>query len=331
MRLESSRRTLEKLSWTRRVNEGNESQSIMVREMEELVECLKRKGKKEIIMVPSELRCVHSSCIFPRRCYSKALQYVVQKREESVYHRIFRFAGTPGVGQTTFRYWVLRRWLLGKMKGLPEFRHLLFSVGTEKLYLLSKHDDGTVSVASPGPAGEVFSGIHSWSEDCLGVVELSQPGRGIHDMAETCPCVSLLMIVGSPGKFSRKVSCFKGRVSPTFYFPVWDEEEVSKLPIELFEGTNVDEAEKRRRYVEHGGVLRLMKFHPDTAQSQIEESMNFLYSDTIRQVVYGCVVEEADRLLKFNKDERVESFISKHVARLVVKNLNSHRMRSSRS
>ena len=43
---------------------------------------------------------------------------------------------------------------------------------------------------------------------------MSLPNQGIYKIPEeSCPCASLLLIVGSPGKFVKGVSCFKGALS----------------------------------------------------------------------------------------------------------------------
>ena len=295
--------------------------------MEELVQHLAKGGKKEIFMMPSnrELRRMHViRCIYPRKCYSEGLEYVAKMLEDRK-SEIIRFGGTPGVGKTTFRYWVLRRWLLGKMKGLPEFKHMLFSVGTEDLFLLSK-DDGAVSVTCPGPANKVFPQVHKWSKDCLGEVEMSKSKSGIDNIStQACPCVSLLLIVGSPGKFTKGGGCFKGKAPKPFYFPVWKKKEVLKLPSEIFCGTNIDDAEQISRYVEYGGVLRLMQFLPAQAKDHIDEALERLQLSTLQLVVDNVVTKESDlvhRLLKINKRGKVESFISTHVARVAMAQLD---------
>ena len=294
------------------------------RTMEEMVKCLSKPGKKEIIVFPSELS-EHITCLFPRKCYSKGLQYVAKKREENAQRKIFRFGGTPGVGKTTFRYWVLRRWLLGRMKGLPEFKHMLFSVGTEDLFLLSKDDDGAVSVTSPGTPNEVYPRLFTWSDTCLGVVEMSKPGGGIYDIPTEKCRMSLLMIVGSPGKFSKGAECFKGAVPLPFYFRVWKKREVSKLPTDLFTDAEEDEAEIRDRCVQYGGVLRLILMSYADAQGQVQEALRRLNINTIKQVVNDQTGEDSEkvhRLLKLNEDGEVESFISKHVARAAMQRLD---------
>ena len=100
--------------------------------MEKIVATLKLKNPTECAELPDELHEGHIRCIYPRKCYRDGLDYVMKKRSEDKAHKIFRFGGTPGIGKTTFRYWVLWLWVGGKNKGLRQ-KHCLFSMALRAL------------------------------------------------------------------------------------------------------------------------------------------------------------------------------------------------------
>ena len=271
----------------------------------------------------------HPSCIYPRDCYQKGLDYVIQKQGEGTEYKIFRFGGTPGIGKTTFRYWILWLWVRGETNGLRQ-KHCLFSIGTSTLVLLTR-EQGGITVREAGDPCKVYPAISPWSDDCVGVVEMSLPHQGIYKIPEeSCPCASLLMIVGSPGKFFKGVSCFKGAIASPYYFPTWDADEAAKLPVAHFTpdpSETVDEATIRRRCEEYGGVLRLMRHRSADAESQINEALKSLTLKTIDVVVErgfhcGDETDKIHRLLRLDAAGQVAGFISDRVARVAMGYLN---------
>ena len=301
--------------------------------MRELVSFLCKSKPTVCVMLPEERHAAQPSCIYPRDCYQKGLDYVIQKRGEETgrfKHKIFRFGGTPGIGKTTFRYWILWLWVRGETNGLQQ-KHCLFSIGTSKLVLLTR-EHKNITVRRAGDPCDVYPTSASWSGDCVGVVEMSTPQTGIHLIPEgECPCVSLLMIVGSPGKFFKGVSCFKAAViASPYYFPTWDANEAAKLPVEHFApdpSETVDEATIRRRCEEYGGVLRLMQGRRADAETQINEALTSLTLATIKVVVEGGFhcggeTDKIHRLLRLDAAGHVDGFISDRVARVAMVHLN---------
>ena len=298
--------------------------------MRQLVSCLHKSEPTGCVVLPEELHAAHPSCIYPRDCYQEGLDYVIQKRGENMRHKIFRFGGTPGIGKTTFRYWILWLWVRGETNGLQQ-KHCLFSIGTSRLVLLTR-EQGDITVRGAGDPCDVYPAISPWSDDCVGVVEMSLPHQGIYKIpAEMCPCASLLLIVGSPGKFVKGVSCFKGvAIASPYYFPTWDADEAAKLPVTHFAtdpSETVDEATIRRRCEEYGGVLRLMRSSSADAESQVNEALDCLNFATITVVVNsgqrGGETATVHRLLRLDAKGHVDGFISDRVARVaMVEHLN---------
>eukprot|EP00754_Rhynchopus_humris_P033700 Rhum_TRINITY_DN15478_c2_g2::Rhum_TRINITY_DN15478_c2_g2_i16::g.160525::m.160525 len=259
----------------------------------------------------------------------KGLEYVLEHEARG---KIFRFGGTPGIGKTTFRYWVLWRWVHGETQGLQQ-KHCLFSIGTDRLVLLTRGDDGKIAVKDGGDPCKVYAKHHSWSDDCVGVVEMSKPGTGIYNIPEQqCPCVSFLIVVGSPGKFYKGVPCFKqlAPVAP-YYFPAWDADEAVNLPFNHFnpdKDETVNEAVIRKRCDKYGGVLRLMQSTSIGAECQLKDAFNGLSVATIKAVVVGDSVGDdqntVHRLLLLKKNGDVLRFINATVARKAMERLELH-------
>ena len=297
---------------------------VEIRTMEKLVATLKLKNPTECAELPAELHDGHTPCIYPRKCYREGLDYVMKKRGEDKRHKIFRFGGTPGIGKTTFRYWVLWLWVRGKNKGLRQ-KHCLFSIGTEGLVLLTRGNgkDEKITVSTPGRPDEIYPRKHKWSDDCVGVVEMSKPGTGIYNIgAEQCPCVSLFIIVGSPGKFSKGAGCFKQiAIADPHYFPTWDVDEAAQLPPVLFNADNGETVDKvfiRRRCEDYGGVLRLMQSKSASAEIQLNDALKVVNEASINAVLNKTCGDETvkvDRVLRLDAQGEVVDFVSHHVAR----------------
>ena len=308
-------------------------------EMRQLVSCLHKSEPTGCVVLPEELHAAHPSCIYPRDCYQEGLDYVIQKQGEGTGRfkpKIFRFGGTPGIGKTTFRYWILWLWVRGEANGLQQ-KHCLFSIGTSRLVLLTR-ERGGITVRGAGDPCNVYRTRAPWSDDCVGVVEMSLPNQGIYNIpAEMCPCASLLMIMGTPGKFVKGVSCFKAiAIASPYYFPTWDADEAAKLPVAHFEtdpSEAVDEATIRRRCEEYGGVLRLMRSRSADAEGQVNEALKCLNFATIETVVRCCVrVDETDNvglLLRLGATGEVDGFISDRVARAAMAQLNQRACRKT--
>ena len=303
--------------------QGNVTQ-VEIGTMEKIVATLKLKNPTECAELPDELHDGRILCIYPRKCYRDGLDYVMKKRGEETgrfKHKIFRFGGTPGIGKTTFRYWILWLWVRGETNGLQQ-KHCLFSIGTSKLVLLTR-EHKNITVRGAGDPCDVYPTSAPWSGDCVGVVEMSTPQTGIHLIPEgECPCVSLLMIVGSPGKFFKGVSCFKAVViASPYYFPTWDANEAAKLPVAHFApdpSETVDEATIRRRCEEYGGVLRLMRGRSADAETQLNDALKVVNEATINAVLNKTCGDETvrvHRLLRLDAQGEVVDFVSHHVAR----------------
>ena len=292
--------------------------------MEKIVATLKLKNPTECAELPDEFHESHTPCIYPRKCYREGLDYVMKGLSEDKRNKIFRFGGTPGIGKTTFRYWVLWLWVRGKTKGLRQ-KHCLFSIGTEGLVLLTRGNDENekITVSTPGMPDQIYLHSHEWSDDCVGVVEMSKPGTGIYNIpAQRCPCVSLFIIVGSPGKFSKGVECFKQiAIADPHYFPTWDVDEAAQLPPVLFtadNGETVNEATIRRRCEDYGGVLRLMQSKSAAAKSQLNDALKVVNEATINAVLNKTCGDETvkiHRLLRLDAQGEVVDFVSHYVAR----------------
>ena len=237
--------------------------------------------------------------IFVRQSYKDLLESL-KKWMIGGYPRAI-ISGTPGIGKSTFRYYLLWAWLQGQ---LSEFKSIDFD-HDGKSYFIRRNADGFLAIFCMRQQRE-------WSfdkfESTLGLYELSEIDTG----RESAGAMKFALWVSSPGASQKNGKALLTKTNTTRgVLPVWSEKELQDASGGVLPST----AKK------YGGVPRLVWASEADADVQIQNAV-----DAIGQKFQGMDISDekrvAHRVLIVAMQSTIPNwevvgFISQHVANLV--------------
>ena len=209
--------------------------------------------------------------ILERDCYVNALKKIASDLEarSCAEEPVFKITGTPGIGKTTFRFWILLQWVKGNNEFLKYFETILFSDGDAHVYEITrKGDNFDISVA-------VYDGS---------VFNRNKKGTiGVFEMPEKLPVIDkeldgmeLLILTGSPSRFQRGCEILKDS-GYSVCLPLWTRTEIANLPVDIFELKATNDAEQQKeldyKFEQFGGVLRFLVKPFATAETLVSEAL----------------------------------------------------------
>ena len=192
--------------------------------------------------------------IAERDCYKTTLKYISEKDSnlctQSKTKRVHRVGGTPGIGKTTFRFYLLWLWVNKKDAWLKKFDVVHFSID-DWVYTI-KPEDGEFSITLAK-----YENILHAGRDRKGLGLLEAPEK-LKSLDKTLNGMESLILTGSPGRFQAGSEIYK--VSPPMTCLVlWTLAEAKFLvSCQL-----LTQQELKERFKTYGGVLRLLTCNPE--------------------------------------------------------------------
>jgi hypothetical protein len=211
-------------------------------------------------------------------------------------------SGTPGIGKSSFRYYLLWLWLENdaSMKGFDcvHFDH------DKKSYFISRPKSGKLQVYKMRDPRDWVGNI---VKNCLGLMELTKDDEG----RQSASRLKLALWTASPGAtdaYGKEL--LKMPKTGRYYLPEWNEDEVKKVF-----GPN-------SAFPLYGGIPRLLECTADKAERSISTAL-----DLLNQVFQGMRIDKDSRLahrlllLDVSRDHkkigRIKGFLSPYIAKLM--------------
>ena len=270
-----------------------------------------------------ELVWKEAKFLLQRECYVKAWTKIKEDLEEKTNTvPVYKITGTPGIGKTAFRFWILLQWVREKV--FSEFKTILFSDGVQKVYEITRIEN-QFTISCVDYDGDVFCGP---SKGRFGVFEMPErlpiPDKQLQGM-------ELLILAGSPSRFQGGSEVMKVNSEQGSCLPLWQYDEILKLPLDTFELEATTEEKKkeelRTKFEDFGGVLRLLSFKKQDALCKINEAMKDATIGFIENVLTGklpsTTTKFVHRLVALDESEGC-TFISDMVFKMCVANAVQH-------
>ena len=239
--------------------------------------------------------------ILERQCYKNSLQYITDK-DKNAKPRITYVGGTPGVGKTSFRFYLLWLWVNKKDGWLNNFESVHFS-HCKHIYTITR-DDREFSV-SRSTEKEIFDS----GNPNLGLGLIEAPAK-LEALEHQLYGMAALIMTVSPGRLGAGTEISKV-VSSKTYITLWDMNEAIKL---VQFGIFGDEGKQQlnERFPLYGGVLRLL------AHSDPEELVKTVLTQVTIEFIREVLERETPkgksafvhRLVALGKDGEIIGFIS---------------------
>eukprot|EP00754_Rhynchopus_humris_P029543 Rhum_TRINITY_DN15221_c6_g1::Rhum_TRINITY_DN15221_c6_g1_i4::g.143756::m.143756 len=252
--------------------------------------------------------------LLQRACYETTLEWLAENEPKKIgepgrtyQERLFPVGGTPGVGKTTFRLWVLARWLYAKKSQNPagidewlaKFEAVCFFETDRQLFDV-RLDAGSVKVGSSEYV--VTPNVRT-----LLLVEWTRGmAEALTTEAQLSATKSVAIVTGSPGRFVKGSQAMKERwSSPPKYLPTWSSEELAEVVS--------FSADKLHEY---GGVARLWLMGESQAKQKICQALAAAKSTDLPRMLGGFLAEgsHVHRVLDLDEDGKPTGFISRAVA-----------------
>ena len=248
--------------------------------------------------------------IAERDCYKTTLKYISEKDSDlltqSKTKRVHRVGGTPGIGKTTFRFYLLWLWVNRKDDWLKKFDVVYFS-NANWVYTITQVKDGEFGVTRAK-----YETILDEGQKKKGLGLLEAP-KELKSIDKSLYGMEALILTGSPGRFQTGSEIYK--VSPPMTCLVlWTFEE-AKFLVKCKVLSNDNELEKR--FETYGGVLRLLICNPIYSEGMIDEALRSVTVDFINNVMTGVTPKTTtmfvDGLVDLDESGHPQGFISKSV------------------
>ena len=257
--------------------------------------------------------------ILERKCYITALDTIADKflnRDKNT-EPVHTITGTPGIGKTTFRFWILLLWVQNSNKFLMGFSTILFSNGDKQVYTITRKDD-SFSVSCADYDQYVFEGK---SRSRFGVLEMP---KELPIADKQLFGMEVLILTGSPSRFKQGCEILKDNTKlGSVCLPLWTWDEINCLPIQNFSLEATDETEKRKelnyKFKQFGGVLQFLVKPFKEAEGLVTEALENVTIDFIQNVLTGTPPQGSNisihRLVALDGkyDYKVKGFISECV------------------
>ena len=282
--------------------------------MKKLLEAMKdaKKNKDGVIDLREKLNGSYNEAniILERACYKETLRHIsstdgnLTKQKQVSTQRVHRVGGTPGIGKTTFRFYLLWLWVNKKDDWLNMFDVVHFS-DAEWVYTI-KTKDGEFSIT----LAEYKTLLHP-GRDRKGLGLLEAP-KELTSLDKTLNGMEALILTGSPGRFQTGSEIYK--VSPPMTCLVlWTFEEAKFL----VKCSILSDVQLKERFKAYGGVLRLLTSDPENAEGLIKDALEKVTTDFIERILTGVIPQNMNvfvhRLVELTADGKAKGFISENV------------------
>ena len=285
--------------------------------MKKLLEAMKdaKKNKDGVIDLREKLKDKgitgyydEAELIAERDCYKTTLEYISKKDsdlcKQTKTKRVHRVGGTPGIGKTTFRFYLLWLWVNKKHDWLNMFDVVHFS-DAEWVYTITRSEEGEFGVTL-----KKYETLLHPGRERTGLGLLEAPEKLSVD--KTLFGMKALILTGSPERFLKGNEIYK--VSPAMtYLVLWTFKEAEFL----VSCKVLSQEQLEERFETYGGVLRLLMCEPQDAGTLIRDALKNISADFIESIFTGVIPQSMSvfihLLVDLTADGEVKGFISEKV------------------